>query len=285
MKSYSIAEFVKYINVSRNKSDDIHITKYHEHPNLRLQSDAITTNFYLIALKYDFENYEVFGQTNYDTGSAFAYFDLPHQPIEWSVKRPWSGYHILIHEALFKRFAKDYNFLNYKNHESLFVTEEEEQLLIDLFKKAYDEYYKAHFSIEILLSYAQLILSYINTFYQRQFKTRSKKYNKVVSDFYKNLEAYFDDSKDVFELPSVSYFASKSNLSSNYFGDVIKHFTGNSPAEHIQEHLLLVAKNKLRQPDLSISQIAYSLGFDYPTYFTRFFKKKTGVTPTVFRKQ
>ena len=285
MKAYSISDFVKYINVSKNKSDQIHITKYHEHSDLRLQSEAITTNFYLIALKFDMENYEIFGQTNFDTGKAFAYFDLPNQSIQWAVKKPWSGYHILIEESLFKKYARDYNFLNYKSHESLFVTEDEEQLLMDLFKKAYDEYYKDNFSIEILLSYAKLILSYIHTFYQRQFKTRSKKYNKVVSDFYKNLETYFDDAKDVIELPSVSYFAERSNLSSNYFGDVVKHFTGNSPAEHIQEHLLLIAKNRLRQPDLSISQIAYSLGFDYPTYFTRFFKKKTGVTPTVFRKQ
>lgn len=121
-----------------------------------------------------------------------------------------------------------------------------------------------------MLSYAALILSYIQSFYNRQFDTRAKLYNETVANFYKNLEDYYDNDKPVNHTPTVSYFAEKANLSSNYFGDMIKHYTGSSPQDHIQQLIIQIAKNKLRNTSLTISEIAYSLGFDYPTYFTRF---------------
>ena len=284
-RTYNIPEFLKYLNVGAPISDLIHITHYDEQQSMRKNSGAVQIDFYFLSIKTGLDNAVDYGQTGFDQGDSLVYFDQPGDSLEWTMDQPLSGYNMLIDAKLFSKSAKEYNFIYYRNHEALFVTKDEESVLLDLYQKAYQAYHQQHFSREILLSYATLILSYINTFYKRQFETREKLYHKVVSDFYKHLEDYFDDQENISELPSVSFFADRSNLSPNYFGDVIKHFTGDSPQEHIHQYILQIAKNKLRQPDLTISEIAYSLGFDYPTYFTRFFRQKTGITPTAFRNQ
>ncbi|MEH0157284.1 helix-turn-helix domain-containing protein [Limibacter armeniacum] len=264
----------------------IHISKYDAHPDLRLYSEPVLIDFYFLALKMDFETEENFGKTEYDDGrNSFAYFDKPKTLTGWNVKRPWKGFHILIHKSLFKDYAKNYNFSGYDRHEALFLNQEEETLLADIFNKAYAEYLKPNFSEDILLSYSNLILSYIHSFYKRQFDTRQKIYNQIVSDFNSYLDQYFDEKNESYQLPTVTFFADKANLSSNYFGDVIKHFTGRPPVEHIHDHIIRLAKIKLSEPNANISQIGYSLGFEYPSYFTHFFKKKTGFTPSKFRNK
>src|SRR5207244_10408750 len=104
--------------------------------------------------------------------------------------------------------------------EAIFLRKEEEEVMWDLCKKTYDEFQKANYSNEIILSYIGLIFTYTQSFYDRQFATRSKTYNNVISEFYSNLKDYFKSTEDVSGLPSVSYFAKKSFLSPNYFGDV-----------------------------------------------------------------
>lgn len=285
IKELKILQFLDYLNVKGNKSDIIHISKYDEQRDLRLHSEPVLIDFYFLALKTDFESLSDLGKTNFDDRNSFAYFDSPQTLTEWKVKKPWKGYHILINKEVFKNYAQTYNFSGYDRHEALFLQEDEEDLLNDLFDKAYKEYSKDNFSVEILLSYSKLILSYIHTFYKRQFETRQEIYNKIVSEFKLHLQSYFDNKKEFYKLPNVSYFADKVNLSSNYFGDVIKHFTGRPPIEHIHDHIIRLAKIKLAEPEVNISEIAYSLGFDYPTYFTRFFKSKTGFTPSSFRNK
>lgn len=285
-KELSIKEFIEYLNVGTPKSSLIHSINYDSQKYLRKNSDSVAINFFILAIKIgmDLKESIEFGQTEFDQGDAFVYFDKPGSTLEWNIESTLSGYNILIDEKLLNKSVKTYNFLKYKSHEALFVTKSEETLLMDLFEKAHLEFLKEDFSNEIMVSYCSLILSYINNFYKRQFDSREQIYNKVVSDFYRHLEEYYDDSNNA-QLPYVSYFAEKSNLSSNYFGDVIKHFTDHSPQELIHQHILQLAKSKLRQTELSVSEIAYSLGYEYPTYFTRFFKKETGITPTVFREK
>ena len=122
-------------------------------------------------------------------------------------------------------------------------------------------------------------------YYERQFQDRSKVYNKVVADFYKQLDQYYNDDNHKEVLPTVAHFADKANLSTNYFGDVIKHYTGQSPLELVHENIIQVAKKMLLNTKDSVNEIAYSLGFEYPNYFSRFFTKKTGLSPKVFRNQ
>ncbi len=280
-KIYNIPSFLKYINVKGTDSDMIQVIYYDEHPDILLKSLPAEIDFYLLALK---DKIEVQSPVE-SMSDSYLYLDKPGNKIEWDLKNPFSGYAIFVNEKLLSRTIKDISFADYDRHEALFLTPEEKDTLYDLFSKSYKEYQKENFSKEVLISYTSLIISYTQIYYERQFEARSKIYNKVVADFYQQLDAFLNNENGISELPSVTYFAEKANLSTNYFGDLIKHFTGTSPIDHIHEGIIQIAKSKLRQTKLSVSEIAYSLGFDYPTYFTRFFRQKTGISPKVFRNQ
>ncbi len=280
-KIYNIPSFLKYINIKGTNSDMIQVIYYNEHPDILLKSLPAEIDFYLLALK---DKIEVQSPVE-SMSDSYLYLDKPGNKIEWDLKNPFSGYAIFVNKKLLNKTIKDISFANYDRHEALFLTPEEKDTLYDLFSKSYKEYQRENFSKEVLISYTSLIISYTQIYYERQFEARSKIYNKVVADFYQQLDTFLNNENGISALPSVTYFAEKANLSTNYFGDLIKHFTGTSPIDHIHEGIIQLAKNKLRQTKLSVSEIAYSLGFDYPTYFTRFFRQKTGISPKVFRNQ
>ncbi|MBN9298004.1 MAG: AraC family transcriptional regulator [Filimonas sp.] len=282
-KIYNIREFASYLNVTKPANDDLLIVNYENEGDIRLQSNSITIDFYLLAIKPPLE--KGFTETLFleDQAKSFMYVDCPQNNLDWDINAPDAGYNILVSTRYVNKLAKDYNFVHYNNHEALFLTKDEEAILWDLFKKAYNEFRKEQYSKEIILSYIALILSYTQVFYDRQFDSRSSIYHSVIDSFYENLKQYFNKKEDISGLPSVAWFAQKANLSPNYFGDLIKHFTGESPIEHIHNFVLKQAKDKLKNTSLSISEISYSLGFDYPNYFAKFFRKKTGVSPKVFR--
>ena len=121
-------------------------------------------------------------------------------------------------------------------------------------------------------------------FYERQFVTRSKVNKDVLVKFEELLDLYFQSEQSQTEgLPTVKYFADKVNLSSNYFGDLVKKETGKTAQEYIQSKIINVAKEKILASEKTVSEIAYELGFQYPQHFTRIFKKNVGCTPTEYR--
>ncbi len=285
-KILNIPEFSRYLNVGNVKSDDLHVINFEDKKDIRLQSDPVTIDFYLLAIKPPIDDRLITEQLLEDqSDSSYMYVDCPQNTLEWEIASPLSGYTIMVSARYLEKYAKDYNFVHYNNHEALFLTKEEENILWDLFRKAEHEFSKENYSRTVIISYVNLILTYVKEFYDRQFDTRSNIYNRVISEFHQNLENYFNQNESVAGLPSVAYFAQKSNLSPNYFGDLIKHFTGKSPLDHIHDYVVRQAKDKLKNTTLSVSEISYSLGFDYPNYFARFFRKKTGLSPKVFRNQ
>ncbi|MBS1582532.1 MAG: AraC family transcriptional regulator [Bacteroidetes bacterium] len=280
-KTYGPAEFLDYMGVQGPKDDEVHVIRYEEHADLRLRSAPVRIGFYFISIKENLGGrHAVDGMSD-----AYVFLDRPGNTLEWDFAVPFVGYALLVNRELLGKHAKDYGFLDYSAHEALYLTKDERAVLLDLFRKAHAEFGKEGPSREILVSYATLMLSYARTFYERQFAFRSKLYNRVVADFYGRLEQYFNADGDVAQLPTVTHFAQQANLSVNYFGDLIKHYTGSSPQDHIHQHIIQLAKSRLRHSQRTVSEIAYSLGFEYPTYFTRFFRKETGITPTVFRSQ
>nr|WP_121272073.1 helix-turn-helix domain-containing protein [Pedobacter schmidteae] len=283
-KILDIPEFSRYLNIDGLKSSDLHIVDFEGKENIRLSSEPVTIDFYLLAIKPPINDRITPAIVLEDqTDSSYMYVDCPQNSLEWDISTSLAGYAIMVSAKYLDKYAKDYNFVHYNNHEALFLTRDEESILWDLFKKASDEFKKEYYSRTIILSYVNLILTYVKSFYERQFDTRSNIYHKVIDEFNQKLEDYFSENTSVPGLPSVAYFAQHSHLSPNYFGDLIKHFTGKSPLDHIQDHVVQLAKNKLKNTTLSISEISYSLGFDYPNYFARFFRKKTGLSPKVFR--
>jgi AraC-like DNA-binding protein len=166
--------------------------------------------------------------------------------------------------------------------EALFLTNDEQIQIKNLYTQIFIENNKDDYELDLLMAYANLIFTYIGKCYKRQFTTRQPLYNKIVLEFKKLLESYYIDKSN--ELPTVHFFAEKLNLSTNYFGDLVKHYTAKNASEIIQESVIAKAKTKLKSSDETIAEIGYHLGFEYPTYFSRLFKKHTGQTPSQFRK-
>lgn len=142
------------------------------------------------------------------------------------------------------------------------------------------------FSKDLIISNIELLLDYCLRFYSRQFITRVELNVSTLSRFEQLLDEYIN-SETIEEkgLPNVKYFADKVCLSANYFGDLVKRETGKTAQEFIQLKLINKAKEKLMDYDVNISQIAYSMGFQYPQHFVRFFKRQVGCTPKEFRSQ
>lgn len=235
----------------------------------------------------------IYGCSNYDYEEGSLIFLSPGQVYGTAsdVKQKGVGHALvfhpdLIHGTSLGQKIKEYKFFSYEVNEALHLSARERSIINDCFDKINYELEHAidNHSQTLIVSYIELFLNYSKRFYERQFITRCPVNKDVLVRFEKVLDKYFS-SKRPFEmgLPSVSYFADKLFLSSNYLGDLLKKETGKSAQEHIQLKLIGVAKEKIYDTSKSISEIAYELGFKYPQHFTRMFKKSVGVTPNEFR--
>ena len=203
------------------------------------------------------------------------------------------GWALLFHPDLLLgtslgRKMKDYSFFSYEANEALHMSDREREIVIQCFQgireeleHAIDKHSKALIAMNI-----ELLLNYCMRFYQRQFITRSNANKDALTKFEQLLNEYFLSKLPMQEgLPSVKYFADKICLSSNYFGDMVKKETGKTPQEHIQDKVIEMAKEHIVETNETVSQIAYTLGFQYPQHLCRLFKKRVGCTPNEYRTQ
>lgn len=186
------------------------------------------------------------------------------------------------------RHIKDYTFFSYNVHEALHLSLQERETIIDCMKKI-DEEIKSgadKHSNTIIASAIELLLNYCDRFYDRQFITRKKANKDILARFEELLDEYFTSGKPQrYGTPTVAYCADQLHLSPNYFGDLIKKETGKSAQEYVQGKIMDTAKDLLVLNQKSISEIAYALGYQYPQYFSRAFKKAEGCTPNEFRSR
>lgn len=193
----------------------------------------------------------------------------------------------LLHGTQLGRHIKDYTFFSYDVNEALHLSLQERETVIDCLKKIdreADNGTDKH-SNTIIVSAIELLLNYCARFYDRQFITRKRANKDLLTRFEALLDGYFASGKpQSYGTPSVAYFAEQLHLSANYFGDLIKKETGKSAQEYVQQKTMETAKSMLAQPGRSISEIAYALGYQYPQYFSRAFKKTVGCTPNQYRK-
>lgn len=208
---------------------------------------------------------------------------LPHLPKGWTLM-----FHPdLILGTTLSRAMKEYTFFSYDVFEALHLSEEERRTVIECFHNIEAElnHNIDNHSQRLIASNIELFLNYCIRFYERQFITRKHVNSDVLSRFENLLNDYFkSDLPQKQGLPSVKYCADKLNLSANYLGDLLKKETGKSAQEHVQLRLVEVAKEKMFEKQKSVSQIAYELGFEYPQYFSRLFKKRIGMTPNEYRR-
>ena len=256
--------------------------------------EAVRYHFYGIFLKQGEGCILRYGRQNYDYQDGTLVFLAPGQVVHVGhidVDFKPSGHALLFHPDLLwgthlAKTMSEYSFFSYLFHEALHLSKKERQLVLDIFNKIRIELSQGidKHSKELVVANIELLLKYCMRFYDRQFITRGKENVSIIQEFENSLNTYIQTGK-ARELgtPSVSYFAKEQNLSSNYFGDLIKKETGKSANEHIQDKLIEIAKHKIFDPDKSLSEIAFELGFKYPQHFTRLFKQRTGQSPSEYR--
>ena len=253
-----------------------------------------TSDFYMIGFKKLKAGVIMYGRTRYDHDNGSMIFVKPRQIIEFkNVEFDEDSFIIFIHEDflhghfLHTEISK-YAFFDYEANEALHLSPREEQIMWDLFFKIEAEYHDNpdEYSREIMLTHIDSMLKYSQRFYKRQFINRTELSGKTVSKFNDALAAYFKNGLLLSQgLPTVSALAAKLNLSARYLSDLLKQETGKTAIDLIHIYLVNEAKNRLKGDDQSVSEIAYELGFENLPYFSRLFKKETGISPNQFKKQ
>lgn len=252
-----------------------------------------SSDLYMISIKDKSCGLE-YGRNSLDFNEGVMVFSAPKQvyTVTSAVEKgEISGWGVYFHPDLIRnthlaQIMDDYSFFNYDVFEALHLSEDEENAIrecIGNIKKEAEERIDNH-SQRVIVSNLELLLNYSLRFYERQFNTRTGHSKDIVSLFERELKQYYKDQKALdFGLPAIKQFAEKANLSQHYFSDLIKKETGRTPKDHINDYIVDRAKNMLMGTELSISEIAYDLGFNYPHYFTRLFKSKTGKSPVEYR--
>ncbi|PHN06095.1 helix-turn-helix domain-containing protein [Flavilitoribacter nigricans] len=253
----------------------------------------IISDFYTISMKDKSCGLE-YGRNHFDFEEGVMVFTAPKQvaqitePIQQGDIQGWMLYFHsdLIQGTHLGAAIDEYGFFNYEVFEALHLSDEEERTINDCvanIKKEYEQRIDNH-SQRVIVSNLELLLNYCLRFYERQFNTRTSQNRDIVSRFQQELKQYFAAGQAGTDgIPPISYFAEKFFLSPHYFSDLLKKESGRSAKDHINDFVIEKAKHVLLSSNQAISEIAYDLGFNYPHYFTRLFKSKTGLTPVEYR--
>lgn len=263
--------------------------------NYSQEAQKISTELYGINLKNQLPGEMKYGRKKYDFQEGTIMFLAPGQTMEIAPDETnylnLAGWGLFFHPDLLRRSdlgskMDDYSFFSYDLSESLHLSEKERKILTETVWRIDDELSENMdgSSQPLIISNIELLLNYCQRFYNRQFITRSTFDNDYISSFKKYLAAYFKAGLQKENgLPNVSYFAKKVHLSPKYFSDLVKNETGRKAQGHIHDYILGLAKNRLLDTTDSVSEVAYFLGFDYPQYFSKMFKKKVGLSPAEYR--
>ncbi len=271
----------------------IDIQKYEDaKSNSLIKNEPISFDFYKISFVKNFNGFIQIGDTKFSGENGILHFIEPQQVYTCNSTNPWKGFQILIHSDIFKKHfthkkISTYDFFSYEVNETLLLIEDEETLVSNLMQMAWNEFNnnKDTFSIPIILSYIGTLLNLTERFYARQFDTRKKLGNQLSRDFHYLLKSYYSETQNIeIQQPTVQFFANKLSVTPNYLSDTIRHQSGKSALTIIHDFVIEESKKQLLTSDLTISEISYKLGFEYPNYFSRLFKRKTKLSPTEYRK-
>ncbi|MEE1900071.1 helix-turn-helix transcriptional regulator [Flavobacterium rakeshii] len=252
-------------------------------------------DFYCIAIKKDFKGKIKYGQHYYDYDEGVMAFISPHQLLSHiqDSEIPIKGVCLLIHLDFLAGYPlgkkiKDYGFFSYGLNEALHLSEREEGTLDTIFReiKKESESNLDRFTQDVIIAQIELLLQYSNRFYNRQFITRKVAHDEILIRLEDLLEDYFrgEGNRDK-GLPTVQYVADRLSFSPDYLSDMLRAITGKTTQEHIHDKIIHEAKKLLSTTSENIGQIAYRLGFEYPSSLNKLFKHKTNVTPSEFRKK
>lgn len=302
LKFNSITEFHDHFNLKEPENPLFSIvhTELEESEQQRCETYAfdepveMNCEFYSISLKNIISGELSYGRTKYDCTKGSMLFTAPNQNLIFKdLVISSESYHISFHKDYIRNLGiyekiKSYNFFNYNVNEALHLSPSEEEIVKDIFKSIKTEYYnnQDEFSKEIIISQLETLLKYADRFYKRQFLNRTDDNKILITKFKDILNTYFE--QDLFAeegIPTLDWMAEQLKVSHRYMSDTIKAETGRTAVDQINLFLVEEAKSLLLNPNLSISETAYKLGFEYPQYFTRVFKKKVGMSPKQYIEQ
>ncbi|MEQ7802211.1 helix-turn-helix transcriptional regulator [Pedobacter sp. ASV1-7] len=255
---------------------------------------AVTTDFYVIALKKDCAGGKCkYGQQYYDFDNGIMYFIAPHQVLQFEdvLLNGVKGFVLVVHPDFLHGYSlaseiRNYGYFSYAASEALHISEKEEKAIMHIIEninKEIDDNMDA-FTQDLLITNMGLLLKYADRFYNRQFLTRKKTNSDLLSKLEALLDEYFkNETLSEKGIPSVQSVANELHLSPNYLSDMLRVQTGQTTQQHIQNRLIEKAKDLLSSTSMSVSEIAYHLGFEHAQSFHRLFKNRTSVSPLAFR--
>ncbi|MCC8407508.1 helix-turn-helix domain-containing protein [Mucilaginibacter sp. UR6-1] len=253
-------------------------------------------NFYCIALKRNVKSKMQYGQQRYDHDKGILTFIAPKQVLSLNGPPVYetgedAGYALFfnaefLHDHPLASKIRTYGFFSYMTSEALHLSEKEEKCIGEIFLKIEEELQQSdQHSKDVILAQIELILSYSKRYYERQFISRKTVSHAILTKIEQLMNDYFDGKEALNNgIPTVEYLAVRLNLSPHYFSDVLRSLTGESALHHIQEKLVDKAKEYLSVTDLTVSEIAYKLGFKHPQSLSKLFRRKTNISPLVFRR-
>ncbi len=261
-----------------------------------LAGASISAGFYSVMFKNYCSNRLKYGREYYDFQEGSLLCVAPRQVIrldnELDHRIQKEGWGIFFHPDLLRgtslqQINRKYRFFSYATNEALHLSDKEKDNLRECVARLQGEIAENtdRHSQALIVAILELLLNYCQRYYDRQFITRRSANSSLLAQFENELEAWFrlEGGKAGVGLPSVRLLAEKLHVSPNYLSDLLKKETGMNTQDHIHAFLIEEAKNLLVGTDLSVSTMAYALGFEYPQYFSRLFKSKTGMTPSEFR--
>ena len=254
---------------------------------------TLSSDFYSISLKHITSGEIFYGRTKYDCKNGTMIFMAPNQELRIAgIQIESTGRSILFHEDFIRGHAikeeiKKYHYFSYAVNEALHLSPKEEEMMEGLINQIEVEYHnnQDEFSRELILSQLDTLLKYANRYYQRQFLHRKENSSDLLDKFIDEIESFITENKlEEKTIPTIEDIASAMAMTPRYLSDALKAETGKTAMENLHLHMIDKAKDMLMASSASVAEVAYDLGFEYPQYFARLFKKKTGMTPTEYRK-
>lgn len=298
MKPYkfkTISEYHQFRGLPKPEHPLVSVVKMESIAKIREDEPrSIIHDFYAIALKKNVNCKMNYGQQEYDFDEGTMFFISPGQvySIQANSELTHSGWLLLIHPDLLWSSAlaksiKQYEYFSYSVNEALYLSAKEDVIITSVLKNIEQEYHSNidKFSQPVIIAHIELLLNYADRFYHRQFITRKITNHQILARLEELLGKHFD-SEVLSEqgLPTVHQIAQALNVSPNYLSGLLKVLTGQSTQQHIHDKLIEKAKEKLSVTNLSVSEIAYELGFEHPQSFCKLFKTKTNLSPLEFRQ-
>ena len=292
----TISEFHQFRGLAKPEHPLISVINLELMDQMPGNEAGIIKDFYSIALKRNFVAKMKYGQQDLDFDEGIMFFMAPGQilkiELEQDTKLNQTGWMLLVHPDFLwntplAKTIRQYEYFDYSVNEALFLSEKEEITIGGIMQNIQQEYHSNidKFSQSVIIAHLELLLTYSERFYQRQFITRKISNHQILNRVEDVLTAYFNsDSMTKNGLPTVQYIADALNVSPNYLSGLLKVLTGQSTQQHIHDKLIERAKGRLSTTDLSVSEIAYELGFEHPQSFSKLFKTKTNFSPLEFRQ-